>query len=295
MDTTGDTESLELRLKDGRTLAYAIYGEPAGRPAFYFHGHPGSRLEGRFADGPARRHGIKLIAPDRPGCGGSSDKPGRRITDWPSNVEELADGLGVRRFPVMGGSGGGPFALACAWRLPDRVTAAGLVSAVAPFSAPGATDGMRPFNKLAFMYLSRLPFLPELIMKSMARKMRKDPDAVLERFKSAMSAPDRRALDRPGVSDDFMAVIAEALRNGTSGAAAETRMLGRPWGFRMDEITVPVYLWQGTDDRLVPEAMGQYLAAAIPGCRATFVEGEGHLLFLTRIDEIILAMSPYRD
>ncbi|HSP55600.1 MAG TPA: alpha/beta hydrolase, partial [Dehalococcoidia bacterium] len=87
----------------------------------------------------------------------------------------------------------------------------------------------------------------------------------------------------------------ESFRNGTSGAAAETRMLGRPWGFRMDEITAPVYLWQGTDDRLVPEAMGQYLAAAIPGCRATFVEGEGHLLFLTRIDEIILAMSPWLD
>jgi len=286
-----DNESLELRLKDGRTLCYAIYGDPGGRPAFYFHGHPGSRLEGRFADEPARRHSIKLIAPDRPGYGRSSDKPRRRITDWPADVAELGDALGDREFFVIGGSGGGPFSLACASLLPNRVIAAGLVSAVAPYGAPGATDGMRPLNKIAFKYISRLPVLPGLIMKSMARKIRRDPDGAFEQIKSAMSPPDREVLERPMVGEDFKEIVAEAFRNGASGATAELRLLGRPWGFRLSDIKVPVHLWQGTEDRLVPEAMGRYLAAAIPGCRATFVEGQGHLLFLDRIEEIIQALG----
>jgi pimeloyl-ACP methyl ester carboxylesterase len=287
-----DNETLDIRLKHGRTLSYAVTAIRLARPASISNGHPGSRLEGRFATDAARQHGIRIIAVDRPGYGRSSDKPGRRIIDWPNDVVELADALGIEKFYVVGASGGGPFSLVCAARLPDRVIAAGVASGIAPMNAPGATDGMRALNKIAFKYASHLPLVPGLIMNAMARKVRKDPEGALKQMKESMSAPDREALDRDDLGKQFMAIVEESFRNGTVGATAEIRLLGKPWGFRLEDITIPVYLWQGTEDRLVPESMGRYLADAIPGCKATFVEGEGHLLVLKRTEEIIFTISP---
>src|SRR5215475_3198278 len=110
-----------LRLADGRALGYAEFGDSGGEPFFYFHGHPGSRLEARFAESAATAAGVRIIALDRPGYGLSDWQPGRAILDWPADVTEAADLLGIGGFSVVGGSGGGPYALACAYRLPDRV------------------------------------------------------------------------------------------------------------------------------------------------------------------------------
>ncbi len=140
-----------IPLSDGRSLAYAEYGDPRGRPVFFFHGTPGSRFF-RPADEITRNMGVRLITADRPGYGLSTFQPGRRILDWPSDITQLADHLGINRFAVAGHSGGGPYVLACAAALPERVSAAALVAAAGPVDASAATLGMSQVNKLGFTF-----------------------------------------------------------------------------------------------------------------------------------------------
>ena len=125
-----------LRLSDGRRLGYAGYGDCHGAPVMFFHGTPGSRRVARWADQAARRHGIRLIAPDRPGFGLSDFQPGRTLGAWPKDVVELADALRLERFAVAGVSGGGPYVAACAWRLADRLSHAGIISGMGPIDDP---------------------------------------------------------------------------------------------------------------------------------------------------------------
>jgi pimeloyl-ACP methyl ester carboxylesterase len=139
----GGVDGATLALGDGRKLGYAQCGRPDGEPFFYFHGHPGSRLEARFADRAAAEAGLRVIALDRPGYGLSDFQPGRLNTDWPAAVARATDLLRIGRFSVTGASGGGPYALACGWRLPDRVTRAAVISGVGPYQVPGITRGMR--------------------------------------------------------------------------------------------------------------------------------------------------------
>ena len=128
-----------IQLRNGRRLAYALYGKPDGTPVFHFHGHPGSRLEGKLADRAARRLGVRLIVADRPGMGFSDYQPQRRLLDWPDTLVELADVLGIERFAVQGTSGGGPYALACAFRIPERLTACGVIAGLAARGRRGSS------------------------------------------------------------------------------------------------------------------------------------------------------------
>lgn len=280
-----------MSLRNGRRLGYAEYGDPGGTPGFSFHGHPGSRLEPRFADAAAADAGLRVIALDRPGYGLSDFQPDRRIIDWPGDVAEAADALGIDRFGVLGSSGGGPYALACAHALPERVTRAGVISGVGPYDAPGGTDGIRWQNRVGFQLGARFPPLARLAMSSMARQLRRRPDRTLAAIAQAMSPRDAEIARRPEVREILAADIAEAFRQGSRGAALDVVLLGRPWGFRLEEIQTPIYLWQGEEDVLVPPAMGRYMAGALPNCRARFFPGEGHLLFVDRIAEIVAAFS----
>ncbi len=285
------TEDGTLRLADGRTLGYAQYGQPDGEPLFYFHGHPGSRLEGRFAHEAAARAGLRVIALDRPGYGLSSDRPGRVITDWPADVAEAAGLLGIGRFPVAGASGGGPYALACAALLPGQVSQAAVISGVGPYQAPGVTSGMRWQNRAGFQWGSRWPALARALMRSMQRNITRRPGRTIEALARAMSPADAAVVRRPEVRDTLIADITEAFRQGIAGAARDVVLLGRPWGFSLHEIQAEVHLWQGEADTLVPAAMGRYLAAAIPRCHATFLPGEGHLLIIDRMPDLAAALG----
>ena len=262
MDATRTAQTLTLR--DGRRLGYAEYGKPDGEPGFYFHGHPGSRLEPRFADEAATAAGVRIIALDRPGYGLSDFQPRRTILDWPRDVAEAADLLGLQRFAVLGASGGGPYALACAHAIPERITTVGVISGVGPYNAPGVTQGMRWQNRIGFQLGARFPPLARLIMWNMARVVRRRPERVLDAIAQAMSPVDAAIVRRPEVRQILAADIAEAFRQGSRGAALDVVLLGRPWGFRLDEITAAVLLWQGEADTLVPPAMGRHMAARFP-------------------------------
>jgi pimeloyl-ACP methyl ester carboxylesterase len=151
----------QIKLKDGRKLGYAEYGDPQGKPVLHFHGTPSSRFEcSRPAvDEIATRLGARIILPERPGFGLSDFEPNRTTLDWPDEVTELADGLNLDRFAVLGVSGGGPYAAACAYKIPQWLSAAGIVSGLGPLDAPGATEGMAKSDRQTYDLARKTPWL----------------------------------------------------------------------------------------------------------------------------------------
>lgn len=164
-----------IKLPDGRRLAYAEYGDANGRAVFLFHGLPGSRLSWGLLPGDPIPAGLRIIAPDRPGYGRSDSKPHRTLLDWAEDVEQLADGLGIAEFAIVGVSGGGPGALACAWKIPNRVTSVGIVSSPAPTDAPGVFEGMSKTNRFFIKLAWRAPWLSSLNARFLAKMIRRNP------------------------------------------------------------------------------------------------------------------------
>ena len=221
----------------------------------------------------------------------STPQPGRTILDWPPDLLALADALGVARFAVVGFSGGGPFALACGYACPERVQAVGLISGVGPTTAPDALKYMLPSNRLGYAVGRWLPWpLWRAIFWLYYREMRHHPER-LAQMSPEEPAADHVIFEKPGVRSMMIATLAEAFRQGTAGAAREGWLLSRPWGFPLEAVTVPVFLWQGEDDVVVTPVMGHYMADHIPTCSAWFLAGEGHLLFLSHWAEILRTLT----
>jgi len=277
-----------IKLKDGRRLGFAGYGDPGGRPLFYFHGFPASRLEAALADEAASRLGLRVIAPDRPGIGLSDFQPGRSIGDWPADVAELADALGLGRFGVLGVSGGAPYALACAAKIPERLATVGIVGGLGPLEIPGSATGMTALNSFFLLLFRRAPGLGRALFEPLALAMRHWPRQLFACFTATVPTADREALDRPGIRPLFHASMGEALRQGARGAMWELSLYSRPWPFAVEKITTEVRLWHGELDVTVPAALGHRLAAALPRCRSRFLPGEGHFSLPLNHMEIIL-------
>lgn len=267
-----------FRLSDGRCLGYAEYGEPNGNPVFFFHGNPGSRYEwSRVAD-PETMSGIRAIAPDRPGFGVSDFQPCRTHLDWAKDIAELADHLGLDQFAVIGFSSGGAHALACAWAMPERVSALGLISCVAPLEIPGIMAGMSGPNKREILLARAVPLLARLWMARVAR------GAVRDSRKRAIEASGEAEREKRAAA---LLNLTEAFRQGACGCAYELTLRSRPWAFDLTEVTTKSFLWQGEADDNVPPPMGRYLASVLPGCEATFVPGARHAVHSRRMSEIL--------
>ncbi len=281
-----------LRLSDGRRLGYAEYADPDGNPIFLFHGNPGSRLSWGLFPGSPFRPGLRLIAPDRPGYGLSDFQPGRTLADWPDDVLALADALGITRFAVAGVSGGGPYALACGWKIPERLTAVGVISGVGPLDAPQATRGMSRTNRLIFFLARHAPWLVRLNMGYLAFLVRRSPDKLIKRLTFKMADVDRAIVARPEVRDFVCQDFPEAFRRGARGPAHELTLFARPWPFPLERISMQVHLWHGEADPSVPPSMGRYMARALPNCHATFIPNAGHLWILDHMDEVLAMLVP---
>jgi pimeloyl-ACP methyl ester carboxylesterase len=265
-------------LPDGRTLAYEDYGIRDGFPVLSFHGGLSSRLDAAPAHEAAVAKGVRLISPDRPGMGLSTYQAGRRLLDWPDDVTHLADVLGIDRFAVMGWSAGGAYAAVCAARMRGRVTAAALLSSAVPLDRYGTTRGLTIEDRALVVLTRRTPWLASTLMKvsivnaSNARLFR----AIMRSFPPA----DRTVLTEWGPPDHALAFVREAMRQGTEGCVQDYRIFGEPWGFDLEEIRVPVDIWEGAEDRTGPPGYRAFLKRHIPQATVTVVPDEGHLSLL---------------
>jgi len=282
-----------FQLPDGRVLGYAEYGDPHGKPLFYFHGWPSSRIEfaGLHGDEIARQLNIRVIAVDRPGFGLSSYQPRHTFIDWPQDVSQLADHLGFERFAVLGYSASSPYTLACAYILSDRLTSVGVVSGVAQsFSARGATDGMPTIMLWTTARIHpRLTWLLFSMMKNTIANARRDqlPASAKQAMMSEVDFAFIRA--HPYVFAANMNSGAEAMRHGGLGPSEAAALYWKPWGFRLEDIHMKVHIWHGEDDlNAVFAAHGKVLAEKLPDTEVKFFPGEGHISLIHKYLKTIL-------
>ena len=277
-----------LGLKDGRLLGFAEYGDPFGRPAFYFHGWPSSRLEAAPADQLARRMAVNLISVDRPGCGLSDHKPGRTLHDWPADVAQLADHRKVERFAVIGNSGGAPYAAACAAKIPERVTELLILCGLGPTDQRACVRPMMLSARFAICLARHAPRLAAWLAMFALRRLAR-PNVVLFPESTLGDLPecDRIALRKAAVRSALSAAVREAFRSGIRGPAWDGCVYAQRWPFNPLDIHAPTRLWHGEQDTIVPVEMGRFYAHSIPRCEATFYPDEGHFsLPFNRMEEI---------
>lgn len=275
-----------VRLPDGHRIGYAEYGAPHGRPVFFFHGIPGARRQvfpGMAA--AAAAHGVRLVAPERPGYGLSDPQPGRSLLDWARDTAAVADALGIEAFHIASFSGGGLYALACARALPERVRGVALAGGLAPLDAPGVMQGMPPL--VSGLYALARAGHGDL--RDALSPLASSASALLAAMTGTMPPCDKQVADCH--ADDFIADFSEALRSGIEGAVTDFVLAARPWGFELSDIPVKAQLWHGSLDANAPPAMAEHLAAALPNARLTLLPGEGHLACFTHWEEILARLA----
>jgi pimeloyl-ACP methyl ester carboxylesterase len=281
-------DALQLTLADGRILGYAEYGDPRGRPLVYLHGFPGSRLAGRVLAQDARASGVRVLAPERPGLGLSSPQPGRTLLDHAQDVRALAEQLGLGRFSILGESGGGPYALACAHDVPHLVDQVAVVCGLGPVGCAGATTGLALKERIGYAIAARAPLLAGYALVPVAAWARRRPRQFLHVTRWQLGEADREVLRGP-LGNLVAADFAEAFRQGARGAAQDLTLLFRRWPFDPGAIRVPVVFFHGEADRTVAPAVARELSAGVPDARLRLSEREGHFSLLAQRGREVLA------
>jgi pimeloyl-ACP methyl ester carboxylesterase len=273
------SRELLIGASDGRTLEAVEEGDPDGTLVVFHHGSPGAAVPfERFGRAAAER-GIRLVTISRAGFGDSSRDEGRSVASAAGDAAALAGHLGAERFLTMGWSGGGPHALACAALLPDRVGAAATIAGVAPYDAQGLdwTAGMGENNQIEYPLAARDP--DELLrwMRPHVEALSAiEPNEIVSELRSLISEVDEAEVT--GALGELMATsFHRAFRAGPWGWFDDDLAFVRPWGFELSSIGVPVSVWQGQQDLMVPFAHGQWLIEHVPTARSRLRPEHGHL------------------
>lgn len=267
-----------VRLPDGRRLDMRVSGPAGGLPLIFHHGTPGAATPVRALERATHGRGLRLVTTSRPGYGGSSRQPGRSVADVAADTAAVLAAVGAERCLTAGWSGGGPHALACAARL-DAVAAVLVIAGVAPYGAEGLDwmAGMGEDNTIEFSAALRGEdeLRPYLLRE---REHLKDVAAadVVASLETLLPDVDRAVLTGE-FAEDTAASFREAVRTGVEGWLDDDLAFASPWGFGLEEISVPAMIWQGTADLMVPFSHGRWLASRLPGASAHLEEGEGHL------------------
>lgn len=277
-DPPDEDGAIVVRSRSGRILTVELTGARDGVPVFLLHGTPGSRRGPKPRTSELYRIGVKMISYDRPGYGGSQRQSGRTVADAACDIEDIANFLGVSRFAVVGRSGGGPHALACAALLPERVTRAAVMVGLAPPNIPELDwfEGMSDDNVSEYTAAEQDPAVLVQLVSEKAARTRADPEYLLETLVKDMSLTDRRIVGDYGVRGSITSSYAEALRSGNSGWIDDALAFRGNWGFRFEDVKCPVKLWHGAADRFSPPRHTTWLASKIPHADLEVRWGEGH-------------------
>jgi pimeloyl-ACP methyl ester carboxylesterase len=286
-------EPTTVRTGDGRELEVLRHGPPDGLPLVFHFGTPSAPGEFPVLTDAVAARGWQLVAHARPGYAGSTRQEGRSVADVAGDVATILDAFGLGRFVTVGWSGGGPHALACAALLPDRCAGAATLAGVAPYDADGLDflAGMGEENVREFGAAARSRAALEALLEAEAAELSQVSG---ERIAAALGdlVDD---VDRAALTGDFAEATAgltrAALATGSAGWLDDDLAFVKPWGFDLSAIAVPVAVWQGAHDRMVPFAHGEWLAAAIPGARAHLSDDEGHISLVQQMPRILADLS----
>jgi len=270
-----------VTLDDGRELAYVEFGDPVGTAVLSCHGGLSSRLDAAPAHQAALDLGIRIISPDRPGMGRSTHQPGRTLLDWPGDVEQLADALDLERFALMGWSLGGAFATVAAAKLPQRATGLALLSSAVPLDVFGSTRGLTLDDRVLLFLTQHAPRLADVAMRFFIGDA--SDNRLFKELARSFPKVDRDVLKellKEYGPHEAVAFVKESMRQGTEGCLQDYRIFGAPWGFDLEEVTVPTQIWEGTDDHTGPPGYRELLKQHIPQATVTLVPHEGHLSLL---------------
>jgi pimeloyl-ACP methyl ester carboxylesterase len=286
-----------IAVGDDRQIGFAEFGDPQGRAIFWLHGTPGARrqipMEARVF---AERQGIRLIGVDRPGIGASTPHQYGTVFAFADDLRTIADTLGIDKMEVIGLSGGGPYTLACAAAMPDRVVAAGVLGGVAPVRGVDAIGGgVMAFGSAVAPLLEVAGYPIRLAAVSLVRLARPVASPALDLYGRLSPEADRHMLARP----EFKAMFFDDLLNGSrkqlAAPFADVVVFARDWGFRLDEVKVPVRWWHGDRDHIVPFEHGQHVVSRLPDAQLYHLPGESHLAGLGRTEEILGTMIEVWD
>ena len=281
-----------------RQIGFAEFGDPQGRAMFWLHGTPGARrqipVEARLY---AEANQIRLIGVDRPGIGASTPHEYHRVIDFADDLRTIADTLGVDKMEIIGLSGGGPYTLGCAAAMPERVIAVGVLGGVAPTQGSDGIGGglMGNVGLAAAPVLERVGSPLSRVATGLIRLIKPVAEPVLFLYASVSPEGDRRLLVRP----EFKAMFLDDLLNGSrkqlAAPFADVVVFARDWGFRLDEVKVPVRWWHGDCDHIVPFEHGEHVVAMLPDAELYTLPGESHLGGLGETEAIMATMSELWD
>jgi len=265
-------------LPGGRRLDLRVSGPASGLPLVFHHGTPGAATPVRAIERAAHARGLRLVTTSRPGYGDSSRQPGRSVVDVADDTAAVLAALGAERCLIAGWSGGGPHALACGARL-GAAAAVLVIAGVAPYGAAGLDwmSGMGEENVTEFSAaLKGEDELRAYLLPEGEQLSNITAGDIVSSLDTLLPDVDRAVLTGE-FGEDMAASFREAVRAGVDGWLDDDLAFASPWGFSLDEISVPVMIWQGSADLMVPFAHGQWLASQLPGASVHLEEGEGHL------------------
>ncbi len=285
-------EATKVQLPNGRKLAYTQFGDPTGNPLLFFHGWPGARLQGVACDEAGKKSGIRIIAIDRPGFGHSHFQPKRTLLDWPDDVAALADALSIDQFAVLGLSGGGPYALACAYKLPpERLLATAVIAGVGPSDTKEEIAGFGQRNQTIINTIRKAPWLVRFLIWNNVRKRNKNPEKAMDELIQSLPKPDQIAISDPTIRPIMITSGSDTFTQGVQGHTLEMHLFASPWGFAYEDISAPIQLWHGEMDDVISIDVGKRAAKRLPTCQATFLEDEGHYsLLINQAEQIMMPL-----
>ncbi|OAQ65217.2 valacyclovir hydrolase [Pochonia chlamydosporia 170] len=290
----------QLRLSDGRVLDYKISGAQDGFPLLWIHGTPGAYTVFSDLEGMCREKGVKLITMSRAGYGSSTRQRGRCIVDVVPDLKQLTEHLNIKRCFVAGWSGGGPHALACAAGLPGCVATL-VIAGVGPWNVEDldflngqGEDNVNEFNAA----LQGEDAIRQFCEGERPGMIKGDASDLVAAMSSILPDVDKKALLENDTLGQFLVDnIREGLKINSDGWIDDDLAFIQPWGFDLNEIKVPVLLYQGSEDKMVPFAHGEWLAKHIPSefCKAHLLQGQGHIsIVLGQLEAMLDGLLQYR-
>ncbi|PZR74232.1 MAG: hypothetical protein DLM73_08480 [Chthoniobacterales bacterium] len=266
-----------LRRENSPEVAFCEYGDPQGTPVFFCHGWPSSRTMAEITHDAACDLGVRIISPDRPGIRDSPLHPERTLLDWPPLLERLAAHLEIRRFRILGISGGAPYAFASAWAMPERVEAIAVVSGAPPIAELTDWSDLFPLHqKLLTLRETRPRLLRALFHIARPFASIKPPLRLRPLLLKILQPCDANVLRDSRSFDACFESARQAWRASVEGVMADAEIYAQPWGFPLEEVRVSVRLWHGKKDRTFSFRLAEQIAARLPNCEFHLVENAGH-------------------